>query len=202
LDLHELVSGTDVGRRSAALQVLNRSGIVLVCAVWEAYCEDLVAEALNHLVNHVSGPGGLPDGLRKLIAKEVRADPHDLAAWALAGDGWKSYVVTRLGKLELERNRGLNTPKAKNIDSLFADGLGMSSLSDAWHWSGMGAPQATRKLDDYVSLRGDIAHRGSATSAVGKNRVRNFLSHATSLVGMTDAAVNDFVASECGTPLY
>jgi hypothetical protein len=43
LDVHELLGGTDPGRRDASLQVLNRAGVVLVCAIWEAYLEDLAA---------------------------------------------------------------------------------------------------------------------------------------------------------------
>jgi hypothetical protein len=32
--------------------VLNKSAIVLLTAFWEAYCEDLAAEALNHVGDH------------------------------------------------------------------------------------------------------------------------------------------------------
>jgi hypothetical protein len=74
LEIHELLGGTDPGRRSAQLQVLNKSGIVLICAIWEAYCEDLAAEALDFLVQHVSGPDKLPKSLRKRVAKELESD--------------------------------------------------------------------------------------------------------------------------------
>lgn len=36
-----------VGRRN--LEVLNKSAIVLLCAIWEAYCEDLADDALRLL---------------------------------------------------------------------------------------------------------------------------------------------------------
>src|SRR5207244_1414734 len=38
-EIHEEVSGTDRGRRN--LEVLNKSAIVLICAIWEPYCKDL-----------------------------------------------------------------------------------------------------------------------------------------------------------------
>ena len=33
------------------LEVLNKSAIVLVTSFWEAYCEDIAAEGLAHIVN-------------------------------------------------------------------------------------------------------------------------------------------------------
>ena len=43
-------------QRREAFRCQNRAGVVLVCATWEAYCEDLAAEALKHLVDNVGGP--------------------------------------------------------------------------------------------------------------------------------------------------
>jgi hypothetical protein len=49
LEIHARVGGTRIGRRDAALQALNRAGIVLVCTIWQSYCEDLAAEALEQM---------------------------------------------------------------------------------------------------------------------------------------------------------
>jgi hypothetical protein len=49
LDIHTRIGGSRTGRRDAALQALNRAGIVLVCAIWESYCAELLAEALEQL---------------------------------------------------------------------------------------------------------------------------------------------------------
>jgi hypothetical protein len=51
LDLHQRVGGDSRGRRYG-LEVLNKSAIVLITAFWEAYCEDLAAEGLEHIVKH------------------------------------------------------------------------------------------------------------------------------------------------------
>jgi hypothetical protein len=163
LDIHSLIGGTDPGRRGAALQVLNRSGIVLVCAVWEAYCEDLAAESLHYLVDHVSGPDQLPKRLKKQVALKLKRQTHDLSPWQLAGGGWKAYLATRLTAFQLERNRGLNTPSAKNIDLLFSEAIGLPDVSGSWYWAAMSAEKARKKLDGYIAVRGDIAHRGVAT---------------------------------------
>jgi hypothetical protein len=201
LDIHELLGGTDPGRRSDQLQVLNKSGIVLVCAIWEAYCEDLAAEALDFLVRHVSGPDKLPKSLRKRVAKELESDVNRLAVWKLAGSGWQPLLLQRLTDLQDERNRGLNTPKADNIQELFDEALGLADVSATWYWGGMARERARGKLDEYVTLRGDIAHRGTA-HRVQRDKVHDFLNHVERLVAKTDTKVNDFLRDECGSSIF
>jgi RiboL-PSP-HEPN len=120
------------GRRSAC--VLNKSAIVMTCAVWEAYCEDLAAEALEHLVSRVDATDDLPKELRTQVAAELRDDEHQLSVWRLAGDGWRQYVRERLERLTDQRNRALNSPKAGNIDRLFLQAVGIKEVSAAWEW--------------------------------------------------------------------
>src|SRR5205823_2924838 len=130
--------------------------------IWEAYCEDITAEALEHLVRLVLGPSALPKELKKRIAKEIKAEASEIAVWDLAGDGWKTRVLARLAALREERNRKLNTPKSAAIDQLFLEGIGLAAVSNSWRWSGMSSEKAKKKLDKYVSVRGAIAHRGAA----------------------------------------
>jgi hypothetical protein len=54
------------GASSAKVKdVIGRSAIVLITAYWEAFCEDLVDEALTHLAIHAPGPEDLGVELRK-----------------------------------------------------------------------------------------------------------------------------------------
>jgi hypothetical protein len=200
LDIHSLIGGADPGRRSDALQVLNRSGIVLVCAVWEAYCEDLAGEALKHVVASTDDPTVLPLALRKSVAAELKGSPHDLSPWDLAAGNWKQYLEKRLKDLETKRNRRLNAPHSKNIDDLFADAVGVTNVSGSWRWPGITVERSRKKLNDYIELRGTIAHRGTAT--VQKDLVEDFLNHVKRLAGKTDARVSSFVGDATGTPLY
>ena len=121
--------------------------------------------------------------------------------WKLASDGWKSYLEERLATLQEERNRSLNTPKTANIDELFDEAVGLEGVSDAWYWSGMSKKRAKEKLDEYVSLRGDIAHRG-AVDGVQRDKVEDFLGHVERLVGKTDVKINEFVSGVCGSAIY
>ena len=73
LQLHAEKGGIGRGRRYE-LEVLNKSAIVLITSFWEAYCEDIAAEALEHLITHAKSADVLPKELRKRIAKELNTD--------------------------------------------------------------------------------------------------------------------------------
>lgn len=182
LEIHTEYGGDGPGRRHR-LEVLNKSAVVLITAIWEAYCEDITAEALK-------------------IAKDLKAKSHELAVWDLAGDGWKSVVSKRLGDLTAERNRWLNSPKSAAIDTLLLDGIGLSNASHAWHWKGMSVEQAKKKLDHYIELRGAIAHRGASASSCKKAHVEDFFEHVKVLVAKTGGKVNTFVKQASGKPLW
>lgn len=201
LDIHANVGGDAKGRRWG-LEVLNKSGIILICSFWEAYCEDLAAEGLDHLVTHASNPEQLPMLLRKLVAKELREHDHELAPWSLAGDGWRTVLKDRLADLQAERNRKLNTPKSANVDELFKDALGIEHISRTWNWQGTTPVNARQRLDDFVGLRGDIAHRGKAAASVKKKDVEGFLNHVSRLVSKTGGRVNGVVRAATGLPLF
>lgn len=201
LEIHSDVGGDAKGRRFG-LEVLNKSAIILVTAVWEAYCEDVASEALEHLVTHVPSGAALPVELKKKIAAETKADKNDLAMWDLADGGWKQKVKARLVALTADRNRKLNTPKTEQINELFASSIGLSRVSDSWRWKKMPVSTATAKLDRYVALRGSIAHRGAADAAVKKSQVLDYFEHVKKLVAKTGGSVNSHVRAATGKPLW
>lgn len=201
LEIHGDLAGDTPGRKHG-VEVLNKSGVVLTCAIWEAYCEDLAAEAVEHLVKHAADPSALPKDLQKRIAAEMKSAKNQLAMWNLAGDGWRKVLGTRLKAFQEQRNRKLNTPKAANIEALFAEAVGLPKVSGAWSWKGMSAKSARKKLDDYVTLRGAVAHRARAAGSVKKADVEGFLNHAERLVEKTDDHVSGEIAAACGVPLF
>lgn len=201
LELHEQEGGPDPGRRARQLEVLNKSAIVLTCAVWEAYVEDIAAEAIDHYVQHAS-PANLPASLREAVGKELQGDSDKNAPWRLADTGWQSELKNRLKRYEAERNRGLNTPKAKQVDGFFETVIGIPQVSDHWRWQNMTPQQARNRLDEFVSLRGDIAHRSQAGSTVKKSQVKSFRFHVEKLVQFTDSYVNDQLEQITGVPLF
>jgi hypothetical protein len=201
LEIHSDVGGDAKGRRFG-LEVLNKSAIVLLTAIWEAYCEDVAAEALEHLVAHVASGSALPKELKKRIVVDIRADHNELAMWDLADGGWKLRARARLASVTTERNRRLNTPKSEQIDELFASAVGLAGVSDAWHWKKMSATRARDKLNKYVTLRGAIAHRGAAAAAVKKAQVQDYFKHVKRLVAKTGGRVNSHVRDATGKALW
>jgi RiboL-PSP-HEPN len=201
LEIHSDLGGDRKGRRFR-LEVLNKSAIVLITAIWEAYCEDLASEAVKHIVKHAPDSTSLPKELKKRIAKELKDDLNEISIWALADPGWRVVLTQRLSSLAKERNRKLNTPKAENIIDLFSVSLGLLDLTDRWCWPGMSAPQAKAKLNQYVALRGAIAHRGSAAKSCTKKDVEDYFAHIKRLVGKTGGKVNRHVKGITGVFLW
>ncbi|WP_157408227.1 HEPN domain-containing protein [Actinoplanes sp. N902-109] len=201
LDVHAQLTGIARGRRHD-VEVLNKSAIVLITSFWEAYCEDIAAEALDHLVKNCPSSDSLPADLKKVVAKELEIEKHDLAVWRLSGDGWRTVISDRLDQMQEERNKRLNTPKSGQIDDLFQKALGIAQISSSWRWKGMSAAHARLKLDKYVSLRGAIAHRGSASASVKKADVTDYYQHIKDLVGKTGGRVNTATKKTTGLALW
>ncbi|UKF28057.1 HEPN domain-containing protein [Clavibacter nebraskensis] len=199
LAIHAQLVGEGPGRKYD-VAVLHKAAIVLITAFWEAFCEDLASEALEHIVKNSPSASALPEKLRKDIAKELKGDKHELAVWDLADDSWRNVVTARIDSMAVERNRALNTPKSGNIDGLFAKAIALEGVSTSWRWNGMGAAKAAERLNYYIGVRGAIAHRGDADDVVNKADVKLYFEHVTKLAGKTDAAVAKYVSDETGVP--
>jgi len=112
LELHEKEGGKAQGRRYG-LEVLNKSAIVLITSYWEAYCEDVAAEALEHIVKYAKTSDVLPKSLKKQIAAELEKDKNELAIWEVSDDKWRTYLQARLTTLQENRNKNLIRQKLK-----------------------------------------------------------------------------------------
>ncbi len=200
LRIHAQLGGSAPGRRQ--LEVLNKAAIVLITALWEAYCEDVAAEGLELIVAKAATADVLPKTLKQRMAKELKTSPHELSPWELADDGWRAKARARLVALTEERNLALNTPKTSQIDDLFAQALGIASVSTAWRWRHKSAKDTAKELDRFVRLRGSIAHRGVAQTSVRKKDVKDFLDLVDSLISKTGATVNQFVKGVTGHGLW
>lgn len=202
LGLHTLQGGDAPGRRFG-LEVLNKSAIVLITSYWEAYCEDIAEEALEHIVTHAKTADALPNDIKRIVAKELKAENNELAVWKLSDDKWRQLLTQRLQTLKESRNRKLNTPKYRNIDDLFESAIGLTDVSGKWVWAKkLTAEKARVKLDKFVELRGEIAHRGKAKTSVQKNRVEDYLGFIRKAVAKTGGAVNAHVKAITGRSLW
>lgn len=187
LEIHTLVGGSGRGRKHR-VEVVNSSAIVLITAFWEAYCEDLCEESVRVIIDNADDPDLVPKELRKSIAKEIDDDHDKLACWNLAGEGWRDVMMHRVSSPAFARSLKFNTPKWGNIDALIHGIVGLKEVSRSWKWRGMKNATARSKLNDYVELRGEIAHRGSGTQQVLKRQVEDYFGHIERLVELTDKA--------------
>ncbi|MDA3886394.1 MAG: MAE_28990/MAE_18760 family HEPN-like nuclease [Candidatus Delongbacteria bacterium] len=203
MQLHKKEGGTSRGRRYD-LEVLNKSAIVLITSYWEAYCEDIAAEAVEHIVKYAKDADKLPKDLKKGIAKKIKADPHELAVWTLSDKKWKEYLKKNLlNELQDNRNRKLNTPTTENIENLFKSAIGLIDISKSWKWSNkMTINRAKVKLDKYVKLRCEIAHRGKLSKSVTKSEVKDYLKFIKQIAGKTGGKINTYLKQHVGKPLW
>jgi hypothetical protein len=201
LKLHAANGGDQPGRRYG-LEVLNKSAIVLITSFWESYCEDLAEEALEIIVEHAPNAESLPKEIKKMIAKTLKEDRNELAIWGIADGKWRDVLRTNFTALKAERNKTFATPKSFNVNDLFESAVGLPNLSSYWKWEKMTATQAAKKLNEFVSKRGDIAHRGSSTSTIKKSEVEAYLNHVKKLAAKTGGATKKHVKKITGHDLW
>jgi hypothetical protein len=198
-EIHQEVAGQGAGRKHG-VEVINRAAIVFITACWESYVEDVCIEAFDFLLANASDSTVFPARVRALASKVLRESQDHTQIWRLAGDGWKQILNDHRDAVKAKWVDTLNTPKTAQVNGLFNELLGLSNLSGSWSWQGINAQQASEKLDYYITVRGNIAHRLNHDEAVYKNWSTDYLSHVERLVSKTDEKVPGHISALIGTP--
>ena len=159
---------------------ITRSGVVMLCAAWELYAESLAIEGVIWLCAQCEDPSQLPIGVQRELAKYVRESKHELKPLALANSGWREVLTDHVKDVCAK----LNTPKAGPLADLFQTFLGLPKLTDAWSCD-------VKTLNQFVGVRGDIAHRGRNASYVTLTRLKDFLTQIDTLAKESDNAVRE-----------
>jgi hypothetical protein len=196
-EIHEEVGGDGVGARHN-VQVLNKAAIVFTTAAWEAYIEDVATEAFDFLLVNAPSATTFPAAVRVLAAKEIRESSDQRRVWELADTGWRGVLIDHRGAVLKNWIKFFNTPKTDPVDALFSELIGLRSIHQHWVWQNMTAEQAKEKLDRYIVVRGEIAHRVQHAESVRKSWSTDFLSHVQRLVEKTDAEVATFIDQTVG----
>uniref|UniRef100_B3EKE7 Uncharacterized protein n=1 Tax=Chlorobium phaeobacteroides (strain BS1) TaxID=331678 RepID=B3EKE7_CHLPB len=123
---HGQLNHQGMGRRG--LGHITRSGVLMLCAAWELYLEELAVECARIFIKRIDSPGQLPLPVQKEISKVVRDSKHELKPLELAGNGWATILQNHVG----QSVSILNTPKSNNLDPLFKRLLGVEKLSSFW----------------------------------------------------------------------
>lgn len=172
---HEDISGGRPGRHH--LGHITRSGFVMLCAAWESYIEHVGEEALRKMIERSTSPKDLPKLVQKHVANFVREHKNELKVLELAGDGWVGLFV-QVAALDTSK---LNTPKSEPIKILFRRLAGVDDIWTDWEDS------EVQEIDDFVSLRGEIAHKGSDAKYV---KIKELKTHRQKMANIAVAIDN------------
>lgn len=189
-EIHSEITTPGPGRKYA-VEILHKSGIVLLVACWEAFVEDLAKTALLYMIENAKDHKAFPDN----VLERISSNHQGKKAWALAGDGWKKVLVDNYEGVLAKTTGKLNTPKTEQVDELFLKTIGLDSISLKWSWSGRSSDKSQQELDDLVTLRGSIAHRVSSATAVHNRHVENSRNFIARLSVKSHNAVNAYINS-------
>lgn len=186
--IHQEISGGGPGRKYG-VDVINRASIVFISACWESYIEDLVSEAFEFLLRNATKAEQVPAKVRTQAAREIKDDKDETKIWAIADGGWIRVLEDYKAAYFEKKLGNFNTPKTAQVNSLFDEVIGLRNLSSRWYWKGMSCAKSTNKLDEFIGVRGDIAHRLNHNEVVYKNWGTDFHNHITKIVEKTEVAV-------------
>lgn len=199
LEIHGDVSGSGRGRRYG-VEVLHRSGVVLITACWEAFVEDLAVEAFDFLLSKADAPDRIPAKVRAMASKPLKEADNQARVWDLAGEGWRQVLQKhKRGILDAHVGK-LNTPRPSQVDAIYLALLGVRALSSSWCWPRVSSETAQRKLNDYITDRGSIVHRTRTKSAVGKRYVKEYRGFVYRLAVKSVNSVHEHVGKTIGIP--
>ena len=170
------------GRGRRGLGHITCSAVVMLCAAWELYLEELIIESVEYLNLKNDLPSQLPLDVRKTLAKYVKNHDHNLKVLDIAGEGWK-YCLLEHSKSEVEK---LNSPKKSPVNQLFNKFLGIRKISDCWNYS---------DIDEFVKIRGSIAHKGSHADYVNIITLKTYLIEICNTALETDNYVAEYLKS-------
>lgn len=144
---HATLNHDGGGRRG--LGHLTRSGVLMLCAAWELYVEEVLVEEVEYLIAKFDSPSKLPKLVKKKLSAFVRESKYDLKPLELSADGWESLYRNHAR----ETVNGFHTLKSSNLNLLFRNFLGFDNFSGWWSLG-------QREIDQFVCIRGEVGHKG------------------------------------------
>ena len=181
IESHSSLGGDGQGRR--ALGHLTRGGVFILCAAWELYIEDCLIEVSGHLRDRANSPEDLPLEVQKGLSSYVRGHKHDLKPLELAGDGWQVVYSSYVS----ENVKSFNTPKAGPIDQIYSKLVGWDAVSGNWS-------KGRDFVNDFVSIRGEIAHRGVDAGYISLNDLCWYRNDIGRIAVDHDNSASDFIS--------
>lgn len=181
-------ASADQPRKTA--EAIYRAATVLTCSTWEAFIEDLALEALRRVVERYRAGKPLT-----ALGQEVGVrTSRDMEREGVRLQDPVALVAAR--NVVLRCN--FNTPKTANINNLFERTLDLEAMSSSWSHGGVTATMAARRLDAFVNLRHDIAHRKRGADKVWKTDIVSNVALLEALSILTCNRVREWLAAAQG----
>jgi len=152
------------GRGKRGLGHLTRSGIFMLCAAWEVYHEELIKECVRIIVDNTALPKELPRPIRLTLINHFSNLKDKSKLLHIAGDGWKLTYINICD----DEMRNLNSPKVDNLNKCYRNFLAVEQISNLWS-------MADQEIDEFVKIRGDIAHNGRGAQYIRINLLERYI---------------------------
>lgn len=188
IETHTFYTNKKRGRKN--LGHLTRSAVVMLCAAWERYNEDLLLESIDIICSNINDINMLNDGIKDTISSKVKSDSHNRKPIELAGLGWKNVWKNYAE----EETRLLNTPKGNQLRQLYSTYLGIPDYTRLWTINN------SIEIDRFVSDRGNIAHNGNKASYIRMIKLRAYQDLVIKNVINIDSNMADSIQNMTGSP--
>lgn len=166
----------------AASAAYIRAGVILTVTAWETFVEDTLRTYAAHVLETPTSPDEVPKAFNAVAqawlfttADKRHLTPPGLKKWT--GDGWKTMIREHFEN----EVATFNTPKSENIASLFQRYAGFDVCA-LWKWEGTTSAEASANLDELVSKRGALVHRGRTSADTVPLPTRDWLIDKITLI--------------------
>lgn len=162
INTHFQMTKGKAGRKK--LGYLTRSAVVMLCAAWERYNENLLLETIDKILTSNIKAKDLPNEVKKYVSGRVKKDKNEIFPIELADDGWKNLWKG----YAINDTDNLHTPNSQKLNLLFKRNLGIIDFTTLW------LPHTKKKINEFVSDRGEIAHNGSKAKYIRMNSLKKY----------------------------
>jgi len=191
------LDGIKIKNLNKKRQVLYMSTIVNLCASWELFIDALITDSIEWMLK-IKTAEKLPNILKNRIAlnlleKREKSIP-ELEIWKLSDGGWKNLLRDNHTIL---KNK-FNTPKAENVDEFVFKTIGLRNLSSNWKWKNQSNVKTKNKLNNFIKIRGDIAHRISA-DPINFNTIGEYIDFLFRLSTLSSNVIREYIYTIVGS---
>ena len=120
----------------------------------------------------------LPHAIKSSICEYVKKEVNRTSPFDLCDEGWRK-VYTKIANEKIEK---LNTPKTRQLIEMFSSLVGISEKQ-------IKEIDCINKLDDFISFRGEKAHRGRIDGYVKIDTVKEERETITKIVKSIDRTI-------------